>query len=54
VRAALAKRVQPGVTPVLIAERLEWVTPEAWRAERDRWKIAYEANVNPMLKGAGE
>jgi murein L,D-transpeptidase YafK len=41
--AALAKRVQPGVTPVLIAERLEWVTPEAWRAERDRFLQALEA-----------
>lgn len=32
---ALGNYVQPGVTPVVIAERIEWVTPEAWRAERD-------------------
>ena len=47
--AELAKRVQPGVTPVVIAERIEWVTPEAWRAERERflrrleaWRIDWE------------
>jgi murein L,D-transpeptidase YafK len=34
---ALGKYVQPGITPVVIAERIEWVTPEAWRAERDRF-----------------
>ena len=39
----LAKRVQPGVTPVVIAERIEWVTPEAWRAERDRFMRGLEA-----------
>ena len=33
--AELAKRVQVGTTPVIIAERVEWVAPEAWRAERD-------------------
>jgi murein L,D-transpeptidase YafK len=32
---ALGKYVQPGITPVVIAERIEWVTHEAWRAERD-------------------
>lgn len=31
----LGKSVQPGVTPVIIAERVEWVTPTAWRVERD-------------------
>jgi murein L,D-transpeptidase YafK len=41
--AELAKRVQPGVTPVVIAERLEWVTPEAWRDERDRFMRGLEA-----------
>jgi murein L,D-transpeptidase YafK len=41
--AELAKRVQPGVTPVVIAERVEWVTPEAWRAERDRFMRRLEA-----------
>ena len=33
--AELSKRVQVGATPVIIAERVEWVTPEALRAERD-------------------
>jgi murein L,D-transpeptidase YafK len=41
--AELAKRVQPGVTPVLIAERIEWVAPETWRAERDRFLRGLEA-----------
>ncbi len=31
----LGKYVQTGVTPVIIAERVEWVKPEVWRAERD-------------------
>lgn len=31
----LGERVQAGVTPVIIAERVEWVKPEVWRAERD-------------------
>ncbi len=33
--AELANRVQVGATPVIIAERVEWVSPEALRAERD-------------------
>jgi murein L,D-transpeptidase YafK len=33
--AALAGRVQVGATPVIIAERVEWVAPEALLAERD-------------------
>jgi murein L,D-transpeptidase YafK len=41
--AQLAKRVQVGVTPVVIAERIEWVTPEAWRAERERFMRQLEA-----------
>lgn len=32
---ALGKYVTPGITPVVIAERIEWVTAETWRAERD-------------------
>lgn len=39
----LAKRVQVGTTPVIIAERVEWVAPEAWRAERDAFKRRLEA-----------
>lgn len=33
--AELADRVQVGATPVIIAERIEWVAPEALRTERD-------------------
>ena len=31
----LAARVQPGATPVVISERVEWLAPAAWRAEAD-------------------
>lgn len=40
---ALAGYVRPGVTPVVIARRLEWVTPAALRAERDNFLAALEA-----------
>ena len=39
----LAKRVQVGATPVIIAERVEWVAPEALRAERDAFMRQLEA-----------
>ncbi len=38
----LGKSVQPGVTPVIIAERVEWVTPAAWRAERDAFMLQFQ------------
>jgi murein L,D-transpeptidase YafK len=41
--AELAKSVRPGQTPVVIAERVEWVTPEAWRAEREGFMRLLEA-----------
>ena len=41
--AELAKRVRPGATPVIIAERVEWITAEAWRAERERFMRQLEA-----------
>ena len=41
--ADLAKRVQPGATPVVIAERIDWVTPEQLRAERERFMRQLEA-----------
>ena len=41
--AMLAKRVQPGTTPVIIAERVEWVTPDARRAESDEFMRQLEA-----------
>ena len=41
--AELAKRVRPGGTPVVIAERVEWVTPEQLRAEREAFLRQFEA-----------
>jgi murein L,D-transpeptidase YafK len=41
--ALLAKRVQVGATPVIIAERVEWLAPEAWRAERDAFMAQLDA-----------
>ena len=41
--AELAKRVRPGATPVVIAERVDWVTPEQLRAERERFMRQLEA-----------
>jgi murein L,D-transpeptidase YafK len=38
----LGTRVQAGVTPVVIAERVEWVTPAAWRAERDAFMLQFQ------------
>jgi len=46
----LAKRMQVGVTPVIIAQQVEWVTQSAWRTERDEftrqmesWRTAWES-----------
>jgi len=46
----LAKRVQVGVTPVIIAQQVEWVTQSAWRTERDgftrqmeSWRTSWES-----------
>ncbi len=48
--AELAKLVHPGLTPVIIAERVEWLTPQAWRAEREhftrqleQWRADWES-----------
>jgi len=41
--ARLAKRVQAGATPVIIAERVEWMPLEAWHAERDAFMAQLEA-----------
>ena len=40
---ALGKRVQVGITPVIIAESVELLTPEVWRAERDAFMAQLEA-----------
>lgn len=46
----LAAPVQPGMTPVVIAERVEWLSTDAWRAEAqaferqlDRWRRDWES-----------
>lgn len=41
--AELGKRVTPGATPVVITERVEWITPQAWREERERFMRQLEA-----------
>jgi murein L,D-transpeptidase YafK len=41
--AELGKRVRPGSTPVVIAERIEWVTPQELRAEREQFVAQLEA-----------
>lgn len=39
----LAKLMQPGLTPVIIAKRADWVPLEAWRTERDAFLRALHA-----------
>lgn len=39
----LSHHVRPGATPVVIARRVEWVSVEAWRAEREEFLGALEA-----------
>lgn len=48
--AELAKRVQVGVTPVIITDQIEWTTPRMWREERepfmsevDAWRRDWES-----------
>ncbi len=47
---ALGQYVQTGVTSVIIAERVEWITLQAWRVERDafmrqleKWRSDWES-----------
>ena len=39
----LSRRVQVGVTPVIIAERLEWADPAQLRAQRESFMHTFEA-----------
>ncbi|TSA17459.1 MAG: hypothetical protein D4R74_02640 [Betaproteobacteria bacterium] len=41
--AELAARVQVGITPVIIADQIEWTTPEAARDERETFMRQLEA-----------
>jgi len=40
--ADLAPRVQPGITPVVITERIEWIAPEALRQESESFHQTLE------------
>jgi len=39
----VGKSLQPGLTPVIISDKVEWVTPEEWRSQRERFKGELEA-----------
>lgn len=41
--AALGKMLQAGLTPVVISDNVEWVSPEEWRTQRERFKGEMEA-----------
>lgn len=48
--AILADYVQPGSTPVVITERIQWLSEQAWKTERDafllqleRWRSDWES-----------
>ncbi len=41
--AALGKTLQTGLTPVVISDNVEWVTPEEWRGQRERFKGEMDA-----------
>lgn len=45
----LAGFLQPGITPVVVAPRVEWLTPQVWRSEGEAfmrqledWRVAWE------------
>jgi hypothetical protein len=40
---ALGKTLQAGITPVVISDQIEWVSPEEWRSQRERFKGELEA-----------
>lgn len=40
---ALGKTLQAGLTPVIISDRVEWVSAEEWRSRRERFKGEVEA-----------
>jgi len=41
--AALGKTLQTGLTPVVISDNVEWVSPEEWRGQRERFKGEMDA-----------
>ena len=38
----LEKEIKPGVTPVIIVEKVDWLDKQSWLAERDRAMNALE------------
>lgn len=40
---SLGKVLQAGVTPVIISDKIEWVSSEEWRGQRERFKGELEA-----------
>lgn len=55
--SALKSEIKPGVTPVVIANKVEWVDYAAWQQERqdilqsvEKWRVDWESmNVNKYL-----
>lgn len=41
--ADVGKSLQAGLTPVIISDKVEWVTPEEWRSQRERFKGELDA-----------
>lgn len=41
--ADLSKSLQAGLTPVIISDNVEWVSPEEWRSQRERFKGELDA-----------
>lgn len=41
--ASLGKNLRAGLTPVVISDRVEWVSVEEWRSQRERFKGEVEA-----------
>lgn len=46
----LAKKLEPGITPVIISSEIEWLPVDAWEKERDalkktidEWRLAWES-----------
>lgn len=54
----LAKQVRPGVTPVVLAQSVEWVTPDILRSESERflrtleqWRLDWERRNDDLYAG---
>ncbi len=55
---ALAKNLQPGLTPVIISDKVEWLSLDDWQAERtslnkkiEEWRVDWESrDTNRFLR----